>query len=214
MTSKGQAYLSLSCTQEDLDKEVEWFESRLTELLNSYIKITRITAHSKRWWNEEVAEARKTWAKNKKRLRRNEDLKEELKQACNLYYKTIRKAKWTCWQEFLQRKSQKSQPSSSIIDKNHCWTAFKYTKPIQFKTTSALKNTKRQVAVSMKAKETIVRKLAFPKPPTNLEEPHVKASGLAHVQVTQVVVFKALMTQVAAKAPGPNEINFRILQMI
>lgn len=60
MTSKGQAYLSLSCTKEDLDGEVEWFESKVTELLNSHAKITRITAHSKQWWNEEVAEARKT----------------------------------------------------------------------------------------------------------------------------------------------------------
>ena len=79
MTSKGQAHLRLSYTKEDLDREVEWFESRLTELLNSHAKITRITAHSKRWWNEEVAEARKTWAKHKKRLGGNEDLKEELK---------------------------------------------------------------------------------------------------------------------------------------
>ena len=68
MTSKGQAHLRLSYTKEDLDREVEWFESRLTELLNSHAKITQITAHSKRWWNEEVAEARKTWAKDKKRL--------------------------------------------------------------------------------------------------------------------------------------------------
>lgn len=42
----GQAQLDLSCTKEDLDREVGWFESRLTKLLNSHAKITRITAYS------------------------------------------------------------------------------------------------------------------------------------------------------------------------
>lgn len=40
---------------------------------------------------KKVAETRKSWAKNKKRLGRNEDSKDELKQARNCYYRTIRK---------------------------------------------------------------------------------------------------------------------------
>ncbi len=47
--SGGQKYLTSECTKEDLDKEVEWFESKTAELLNSHAKITRVYAYSKRW---------------------------------------------------------------------------------------------------------------------------------------------------------------------
>ena len=203
--------LSLGCTRQELDQEVEWFEKKLAELLNNHAKITQITSHSKRWWNEEVAQARLIWAKDKRRLSRREDLKEELKQARNQYYRVIRKAKRVCWQNFLQGKTQSS---GTAIDKNQCWTALKYTKPLQFRTTPALKDSDGNTAVSMKAKEALVRKSAFPKPPINLFEPSVIPSGLAHTKITEEVVARTLMTQAANKAPGPDKINFKILQMI
>lgn len=59
-----KAHLSILCTKEGLDEEVEWFESKFTELLNNHAKVIRITANSKRALNDEVAEARKLWAKN------------------------------------------------------------------------------------------------------------------------------------------------------
>ena len=58
-TGIGRPHLGFLSTKEDLDKEVEWFESKLVKLLNNHAKVTRITAYSKRWWNKEVAEARK-----------------------------------------------------------------------------------------------------------------------------------------------------------
>ena len=66
----------------------------------------------------------------------------------------------------------------------------------------------------MKAKEALVRRSAFPKPPTNLIEPPVTSFGLAHTKITEEVIAQALMTQAATKAPGPDKINFQILQMI
>lgn len=108
--SIGQPQLGFFSTKEDLDREVEWFEGKLVRLLNNHAKVTRITAYSKRWWNEGVAEARKEWAKNKRRLSKDENLKDEFKQARNSYYRTIRKAKRICWQKFLQGDEQQ----------NHC----------------------------------------------------------------------------------------------
>ena len=66
----------------------------------------------------------------------------------------------------------------------------------------------------MKAKEALVRKSAFPKPPANCEVPRVIGAGTAHVKVTEEIVAQALMTQAATKAPGPDRINFRILRMV
>ena len=52
-------------------------------------------------------------------------------------------------------------------DKNRYWTALRYTKPQQFKTTPALKSADGHIAISMKAKEAMVCKSAFPFPPVN-----------------------------------------------
>lgn len=43
-----QAYLNFTSKKEDLDKVVENFESRLTQLLNANAKVLRIMAYSKR----------------------------------------------------------------------------------------------------------------------------------------------------------------------
>lgn len=201
-------------TIEDLDIEVEWFESRLTELLDNHAKITRVTAYSKRWWNEKVAEARKSWAKTKRKFGRDEIHKDEFRQARNLYYRTIRKAKRLCWQNFLQGKEGDTSQQPQILDPNRCWTTLKYTKPLLFKTTPALKDVDGNVATSMKAKEALVYRSAFPKPPISLEAEPLISSGIAHKRITEEKVYLALVIQAIAKAPGPNKINFRILRMI
>ena len=213
-SSLGRTNLGLSSTVEDLDEEVEWFESELVKLLNNHAKLTRVTAYSKRWWNEEVAEARKVWAKNKKRLSESEAYREELKQARNQYYRTIRKAKRLCWQNFLQGSEPKPLSHDQLPDQRRCWTALKYTKQLQFKTMPTLRDADGCSATSMTAKEALVRKSAFPKPPQNLKDEPVVVSGIAHMEVTQSIVAHALMSQSASKAPGPDKINFRTLRMI
>ena len=114
----------------------------------------------------------------------------------------------------MQGKGDRSQLPGTTLDKNDCWIAFKYTKPLQFRTTPALKDIEGHIAVSMKAKEALVHKSAFPKPPTNLAERPSLFSGIAHMKVTEKAVSQALMTQAAIKAPGLDKINFQILQMI
>ncbi len=93
------------------------------------------------------------WTKDKRRLSKSEDLKGELKQTRNQYYRVIRKIKQECWQNFLQGKAQSF---GTTIDKNYCWTALKYTRPLQFRITPTLKNSDGNTAVSMKAKKALV----------------------------------------------------------
>lgn len=114
----------------------------------------------------------------------------------------------------MQEESKESQFSGSVIDKNNCWTAFKYTKPLQFRTTPALRDSEGHTDVLIKAKEALIRKSAFPKPPTNLAKLPVTFSGMAHTKIIQEIVSQALMTQATTKAPRPDKINFQILQMI
>ena len=116
--SSNHPHLSLVSSQKDLDSQVLWFETRLSSWLDKYAKITRITSFSKRWWNDEVAEARKTWAREKRRLNNSFGTTKQLKKARNTYYHVIRKAKRECWQSFLQgekdNKSCQSQIKSDV----------------------------------------------------------------------------------------------------
>lgn len=57
--SSQQVILDRTCNRSTLDMEVQWIEDTLTDLLNKYNKIMRVTPYSKRWWNKNVAQARK-----------------------------------------------------------------------------------------------------------------------------------------------------------
>ena len=71
----------------------------------------RVTPYSKRWWNKEVVEARKRWAKEKKTWGKTTLDREKLKQARNTFYHIVRKAKRECWQNFLEEIEKSSNPA-------------------------------------------------------------------------------------------------------
>ena len=96
---------------------------------------------------------------------------------------------------------------------NRYWTTFKYTKPLQFKTTSALKDGNRNTATSIKAKEALVRKTAFSLPPISLAKNLDIAPERVNINVIKKQVYYSLMAQFAIKVPGPDKINFKILWM-
>lgn len=90
----------------------------------------------------------------------------ELKKAQNAYYCVIRQAKKVCWQKILLEENGKLD-SPLATDKNRYWTTLRYTKPLQFKTTFILKDNNGNTAISMKVKEALVHKAAFPPPPNS-----------------------------------------------
>ena len=47
--NENHQLLDLLCTKQELDKEVEWFQEKLTELLNTHVKITQITSYFQHW---------------------------------------------------------------------------------------------------------------------------------------------------------------------
>lgn len=77
-----------------------------------------------------------------------------------------------------------------------------------------MKDAERNIATSMKAKEALVRKFAFPKSPVSGSVEPVVIPGIAHKKVTEKVIKKALMTQSTLKTPGPDKFNFRLLRMV
>ena len=84
----------------------------------------------------------------------------------------------------------------------------KYTKPLQFKTILALKDSEGNIVVSIKAKEALVRKSAFPYPPPNLLEPLAIPFQLAHTKITEKTMAQALLSQAVTKVPGIDKIKY------
>lgn len=85
---------------------------------------------------------------------------------------------------------------------------------MQFRTTPASQDRVGNIVVSIKTKEALVRRSAFPKSPTNISESPAILFGSAHTKIHETLVGEALMTQAATKAPGPAKINLPILQLI
>ena len=88
-----RSYLLLLSSKKDLDSEVKWFEAALEKWFDKQTKVTRITLFSKKWWNDKLAQVRKTWSKGKKRLDNCPSIIKDLKKAQNAYYYIIEKAK-------------------------------------------------------------------------------------------------------------------------
>ena len=80
--------------------------------------------------------------------------------------------------------------------------------------TLAFRDSVGNTAVSMKAKKVLIQKSAFLKLSRNLVEPLVISFRLAHIKITKEVVVQALITQASTKAPGSDNINFQILQIV
>ena len=49
LQTQDRPILQNLCRKEDLDQEVEWIESTLTEILNKNCKLIRVTSYSNRW---------------------------------------------------------------------------------------------------------------------------------------------------------------------
>ncbi len=111
LKSQDQHILQNQCSKFDLNQEVEWMESTLTEILNQNCKLMRVTSYSKKWWNKEVEVARKVWAKEKKLWGKITPDRERFKKARNDFYRIVHKAKRECWQNLLEGEDEISDPS-------------------------------------------------------------------------------------------------------
>ncbi len=162
-----------------------------------------------------MAEARKIWAKEKKKWRHTSPNRERLKKARNAFYRLICKAKRECWQRFLEGEEETLELGKSHLeDKNRCWIALKYIKPKINSTTPMLIGPNNERAVTMQAKEALVRVHAFPPSPVVYGVKYQPSQGFAHSSITKTMVGKALFCQSVKKAPGPNMHNFRILRIL
>lgn len=92
------------------------------------------------------------------------------------------------------------------------WTAFKYVKLINFKTTHAIKNANGYTTVFLKGKDVLVSKSTISKLHSNLETDLIISAWIANIKITKDIVFKVSISQLAAKAPRCDKIDLKFYQ--
>ena len=80
--AKVQTSLTDSCSLGDVEREAEWIEQSLTEVLKKHAKEVKLCARSKRWWGPLMVEAWREYSRACKALHAREISEEEHQKAC------------------------------------------------------------------------------------------------------------------------------------
>ena len=210
--AQERPWLGDSCLAEDLAREATWIQESLTITLNQHAKPVRVSPRSKRWWNQEIKDARTAYNHARRTWQMQATSTEELREARNHYYRTIRRTKRACWETFLIGPSNIGERPGPQ-DTTRCWQALGFTKPSSATTTPTLHGPQEQVASSITEKEALIREVMFPPTPGEGQETDV-AHGTWHTQVDEERVKQALFHQAVQKAPGIDKLNFRALRLL
>jgi hypothetical protein len=103
------------------------------------------------------------------------------------------------------------------MDKNRCWIALKYTFSRASLITLAMKDANSEFIITIKEKETIFRKMAFPDLIASSINISISRDSFINVINSFIIeenIEKALFKQFIKKAPGPDKLNFKALRLL
>ena len=209
--AKQRALLGDPCSVADVEEEAVWMQETLTEVLDQHAKPVRVTPRSKRWWKEDIKRARQAYSQARKAWRWQRVTTTGLHEVRNSYYRTIRTAKRTCWENFLAGTTD--GPGHPREETALCWQALRLTNAKGLAITPTLQGPHGETAVITDEKEALVREVAFPPAPGDRESVRVQP-GLWHKCVDEEKVKKALFHQAVQKAPGIDRLTFRALRLM
>jgi hypothetical protein len=165
-------------------------EEALTEILNQYAKPIKLSPFSKRWWSQEIKEARRDYAQARRAWKTGFLDETEYREARNTFYRTIRQAKRECWETFLEGpQGTEAKDNLGPDDTARCWHALRYSGPKAKAAiaTPTLIGPDDQVATTLEEKEALVREIAFPLAPTDTE-PEAIPQGTMHQEISEEIV--------------------------
>jgi ribonuclease HI len=221
-------YLS---TTQDLEDEAIWIQETLVEILDSHVPRVRITPFSKRWWNQEIKDARGIYARTRRLFSRGQYSWENVRQTRNSYYTTIRREKRRIWQRYLEgrdqeqgqelEKGEKKEDPNQVA--NRCWQALRYLRPKDPSHTPALRikdgNQIRQIS-TIEEKEQIFLAQAFPRQEERQKRDQRLDQSRNSRQQQQTYfpreeeIEKALFQQSIKRAPGISRLNAKALRLL
>src|SRR6266568_9154212 len=200
------------------DKSLSILVDNLVIDLTSCIKIaaekaipkSKTCKFSKLWWNEELLKKRQKMAKlgrlQEEQPTRNSRL-EAYKEAKNQYFRTIREAKTSCWNSFLEKAQGKE-----------VFTALKYTKEKTLRTIPSLQYSKDRTTRLVESFEEQCKAFIttlFRKPPSTSSiewKDYAIDSKWEWPELEKTEVKQAIFSFSKKKAPGPDKLSFEILQ--
>ena len=210
--SEQRTQLDDTCSADELAGEAVWIQETLTAVLDQHAQPVWVTPRSKRWWNQEIKDARGVYCQARRAWQVQIISTNELREARNSYYRTIRRSKRACWEAFLRGPTELPDLTSAE-DTARCWLALGFTKPKSTATTPTLRGPQGQLATSVNEKEALIREIAFPPAPGDTQAIEVPY-GNWHRQVTEDTVRRALFHQAVQKASGIDRLNFRALRLL
>ncbi|KAJ5453717.1 uncharacterized protein N7458_004673 [Penicillium daleae] len=150
--AEQRGLLDDACSVAEVEGEAVWVQEKLTAVLDQYAKPVRVTPRSKRWWNRDVKGARGAYCQARRAWQGQHITTTDLREARNDYYRTIRKAKRTCWETFLAGPTD--IPDHSREETARCWVELRLTKPKTTAVTPTLKGPQGEIAVSISERGT------------------------------------------------------------
>jgi len=188
---------------------IDTYTEKLTQAISKAVQETtprkRPSPHSKRWWNENVTQARRSANKLRNiymRTKHEEDKKAWRKKA-DEYTKEISKAKTAKWREYVNGADNKS--------------IFQIKKYITNTPTQAIIPTLNGNLSTHEEKVAAFQKTFFPPPPrADLSDIQTKLAYPSEAPYEPIITITQIRDSIRKlapdKAPGPDEIPNRVLQ--
>ena len=183
----------------------------IKDLLEEIAPLRKNTSFSKKWWNPALKNLRKELARTR-RIYKSTRLLEDFnsyKEARNLYFREIKKAKAKSQITYLESIDSKSidiYKLLKIIDKKD------YIIP-----TIIYKEKERETkANSFKEKSSLFKKVLFPKPPPSkvINLDYYLGENQEWPSINSSKISLAINTSNTKKAPGPDNISFLIIKEV
>lgn len=187
----------------NLDRSAEFLRDLLLECTQLSTPVLDVCSRSKRWWNKDLKELRANMSRAKRRWRNEQNPTNHMdfKAARNTYFHSVRKAKSTTWNTFLEQAKGKD-----------IFTAMKYVKPRKTQRTPPLSDGQNTFN-TFQQKASLFRQKLFPPPPAMpTQTTNPSTQQLEWHTFTPSEINKAISTSAARKAPGPDGLPFACIQ--
>jgi len=196
--AKERIPLDAQCTEDEVKQEAAWCQEAMSSVLDTTVKKIRICDRSKRWWNADIKERRRTVARERRRRWHSE----EAARAKAELQKSIRQSKRIMWGDFLQN-----------LRGAKVWRAALYANPRAGTTVEALTDRDGKPATTSLEKEEMLRHESFP--PNNGDQYYeLPPAGSAQRRVTGQAVERAMISQSVKNPPGPEKLTFDSMRLL
>ena len=195
---RERAQLDAECTEDEVELEATWCQEAMSSVLDSTAKTITISARSKRWWNADIKERRRTPWRERRRRRNSEEaarVKAELQ-------KSIRRSKREMWSDYLKN-----------LRGAEVWRAVRYANPGAGMTVEGLTDREGKQAKTSLEKEEMLREESVP-PNYGGQYYELPLEGCVHTRVTDQAVERDLHSESVKKAPGPDKLSFGAIRLL